>query len=116
MLGGISTARETHPWPGITSEGAFVTIIAGSVVAFGGDPFWDPVPFSWPLLLILVAICLLLTLGFIVWLVVQPDEPENSTKPLVDKAVRHDRESAVTVRRRLDADSGRADPADPELR
>ena len=95
MLGGISTAGESHPRPGITSEGAFVSIIAGSVVAFGGDPFWDPVPFSWPLLLILVAICLLLTLGFIVW---------------------HDRESAVTVRRRLDADSGRADPADPELR
>lgn len=93
-----------------------MSIVAGSVIAFGGDPFWDPVPFSWPLLLILLALCLLLTIGFVVWLVVQPEEPEHSTKPLVDRAVQHDRESAVTIRRRLDADSGRADPADPELR
>ena len=116
MLGVISEARGPTRGPCIASEGAFVSNVAGSVLAFGGDPFWDPIPFSWPLLLILVAICLLLTLGFVVWLVVQPEEPDISTKPLVDKAVRKDRENAMTIRRRLDADSGRADPADPELR
>ncbi|MGO1481088.1 MAG: hypothetical protein ACTHWF_08175 [Brachybacterium sp.] len=93
-----------------------MSIVAGSTLAFGGDPFWDPVPFSLPLLLILAAICLLLTLGFVVWLVVQPEEPEVDTKPLVDKATRQDRETAVTIRRRLDADTGRTDPAEPELR
>ena len=84
--------------------------------ALVGDPFWDPVPFSWSLLLILTAICLLLTIGFVVWMVLQPEEPEVDTKPLVDKATRQDRETAVTIRRRLDADTGRSDPSEPELR
>lgn len=83
---------------------------------FEGDPFWDPIPFSWPLLLILVAICLLLTIAFVVWLVVQPEEPERDSKPLVDAATRRDRQRAHRIRRRLDADSGRADTSEPELR
>lgn len=85
-------------------------------LALVGDPFWDPVPFSWSLLLILTAICLLLTIGFVVWMVLQPEEPEADTKPPVDKATRQDRETAVTIRRRLDADTGRSDPSEPELR
>ncbi|MGP9538209.1 hypothetical protein ACT3SP_09355 [Brachybacterium sp. AOP43-C2-M15] len=88
----------------------------GLVGIFQGDPLWDPVPFSWSLLLILVAICLLLTIAFVVWLVVQPEDPETDTEPLVDKAVRQDRETATTIRRRLDADAGRADTSEPDLR
>lgn len=91
-------------------------IVAGAGSPFEGDPFWDPVAFSWPLLAILAAICLLLTIGFVVWLVVQPEEPELDTTPLVDKAIREDRETATTIRRRLDADTGRADAAEPDLR
>lgn len=91
-------------------------IIAGPASLFEGDPFWDPVAFSWPLLLILAAICLLLTIGFVVWLVIQPEEPERDTTPLVDRATRADRERAARIHRRLDADTGRADAAEPELR
>lgn len=81
-----------------------------------GDPFWDPVAATWPLMALLGAGCLLLTIGFVVWLVLQPDEPEQDTTPLVDKAVDRDRDRAALIRRRLDADSGRADVSDPELR
>lgn len=81
-----------------------------------GDPFWDPVAFSWPLLGIFLAIALVLTIGFVVWLVLQPDEPDHDTTDLVDKATEHDRDRARTVGRRLDADSGRADVSEPELR
>ncbi|HJC68694.1 MAG TPA: hypothetical protein H9932_03305 [Candidatus Brachybacterium intestinipullorum] len=83
---------------------------------FEGDSFWDPVAASWPLMALLGAICLVLTIGFAVWLVLQPEEPELDTAPLVDKAVRADRDEAALIRRRLDADSGRADVAEPELR
>lgn len=81
-----------------------------------GGSFWDPVAASWPLMALLGAICLVLTIGFVVWLVLQPEEPEMDTKPLVDKAVGKDRDRAALIRRRLDADSGRADVSDPELR
>ncbi|MBB5832678.1 hypothetical protein [Brachybacterium aquaticum] len=83
---------------------------------FEGDGFWDPVPASWPLMAILLAVCLLLTIAFVVWLVLQPEEPDVDTTPLVDKATRHDREDAALVRRRMDADAGRADLSDPQLR
>ena len=91
-------------------------IRAAAAHPLAGDPFWDPVAFSWPVLLILLAICLLLTIGFVVWTVLQPDEPDLDTTELVDKATRQDREKAATIRRRLDADTGRADAAEPELR
>lgn len=81
-----------------------------------GGSLWDPVAATWPLMALLGAGCLLLTIGFVVWLVLQPDEPEQDTTPLVDKAVDHDRGRAALIRRRLDADSGRADVSDPELR
>lgn len=81
-----------------------------------GSSFWDPVPATWPLMALLGAGCLLLTIGFVVWLVLQPEEPELDTKPLVDEAVGKDRGRAALIRRRLDADSGRADVSDPELR
>lgn len=93
-----------------------MVIIAGGAGTFEGDPFWDPVAFSWPVMLILGAICLLLTIAFMVWTVLQAEEPDLDTTPLVDKAVREDRDSATTIRRRLDADTGRADAAEPELR
>ncbi|MFC7376115.1 hypothetical protein ACFQS2_02300 [Brachybacterium sp. GCM10030267] len=80
------------------------------------DPIWDPVAFSWPLIGILLAITVLLTIGFVVWTVLQPDEPDHDTSGLVDKATRRDREQARTIHRRLDADSGRADTSEPELR
>ncbi|ATG56055.1 hypothetical protein CFK41_15655 [Brachybacterium ginsengisoli] len=89
-------------------------VLASPTVA--GATFWDPVPFSWPILLILAAICLLLTLAFVVWTVLQPEEPAVDTTALVDDAVRKDRERAATIRRRLDADTGRADTSEPELR
>lgn len=92
----------------------------GTVIAdaapFQGDSLWDPIAFSWPLLLILAAICILLTLAFVVWLVLQPEEPDFDTKPLVDRATHRDRTTAVTIHRRLDADTGRADTTEPELR
>lgn len=91
-------------------------IVTAGTSPFTGDPFWDPVAFSWPLLLILAAICVLLTIGFMVWVAVQPEEPEHTTKPLVDKATRRDRETAQTIRRRLDADTGRANTTEPDLR
>ena len=90
--------------------------VAGTASLFEGDPFWDPVSFSWPLMLILLALCLLLTIVFLVWMALQPEEPEDYTTALVDKATRQDRDSAATIRRRLDADAGRADSAEPELR
>ena len=111
MLTWISAApalgrdRAAHP------EGGPVQLLA-----FVGDPFWDPVPFSWPLMLILLALCLLLTIVFLVWMALQPEEPEDDTTALVDKATRQDRDSAATIRRRLDAETGRADPTEPELR
>lgn len=91
-------------------------IVAGAAPSFAGAPFWEPIAFSWPVLLILSGITLLLTIGFVVWTVLQPDEPEHDTSALVDKATRQDRETAATIRRRLDADTGRADAAEPELR
>lgn len=78
--------------------------------------FWDPVAFSWPLMGILLAITAVLTIAFVVWTVLQPEEPRHDTTPLVDRATRQDRSRAATIRRRLDADAGRADPAEPELR
>lgn len=91
-------------------------IRAAAAPSLASDPYWGPVTFSWPVLLILLAICLLLTIGFVVWTVLQPDEPDLDTTELVDKATRQDREKAATIRRRLDADTGRADAAEPELR
>lgn len=87
----------------------------GELLTQGGS-FWEPVPFSMPLLLILAAFCLLLTIAFVVWLVIQPEKPEFDTAELVDKATRQDRERAALIQRRLDADSGRADASEPELR
>jgi hypothetical protein len=65
---------------------------------------------------LLGAICLVLTIAFVVWLVLQPEKPAKDTTELVDRAVDRDRGRAALIRRRLDADSGRADVADPELR
>ena len=62
--------------------------VAGTASLFEGDPFWDPVSFSWPLMLILLALCLLLTIVFLVWMALQPEEPEDDTTALVDKAGR----------------------------
>lgn len=80
---------------------------------------WDPVPFSWPLLGILLVGTLVLTLGFVIWTALQREDPEGLSErstQLVDKAVRSDQERAALVRRRLDADAGRADSSEPELR
>lgn len=81
-----------------------------------GDSFWDPVAASWPLMALLGAIVLVLTIGFVVWLVLQPEEPDMDTEHLVDEAIRADRDEAALIRRRLDADAGRTDVSDPELR
>lgn len=83
---------------------------------FQGDPIWDPVAWSWPVIGILLAVLAVLTIGVVVWTVLQPEEPDHDTDELVDKAVRRDRERARTIQRRLDADSGRADTSEPELR
>ncbi len=78
--------------------------------------FWDPVAFSWPLMGLLLAITAVLTIAVVVWTALQPEEPTLDTTPLVDRATRRDRSRAATIRRRLDADTGRADAAEPELR
>lgn len=90
--------------------------LAGPAAPFEGSSFWDPVGFSWTILLILAALCVVLTIGFLVWTALQPEEPEFDTTEMVDRAIRHDRETATTIRRRLDADTGRADTSEPELR
>ncbi|UVY84270.1 hypothetical protein NLU66_01345 [Brachybacterium sp. NBEC-018] len=85
----------------------------------GGDGlagFLDPVGFSWMILLLLLLGTLVLTIGSAIWMLLQPDEPELDTTPLVDDAVRRDREAAALLRRRLDADAGRTDTTAPELR
>ena len=81
-----------------------------------GDAFWDPVPGSWMVMGILLAVLVVLTIVFLVWTAIQRDSPDHSTKDLVDRAVRRDRERATSIRRRLDADSGRADTTEPDLR
>ncbi|APX33786.1 hypothetical protein BH708_14900 [Brachybacterium sp. P6-10-X1] len=91
-----------------------VAVVVGAPMQ--GDPFWDPIAFSWPLFGIFLAIAVVLTIGFVVWMVLQPEEPDHDTTDLVDKATEHDRDRARTIRRRLDADSGRADASEPELR
>lgn len=78
--------------------------------------FWATFESSWPLLAVLLGGTALLTIAFMVWTALQPDQPEFDTKPLVDKAVERDLERARTITRRLDADSGRADTSEPELR
>lgn len=78
--------------------------------------FWEPVEFSWTILVILVAVCAVLTIGFMVWTALQRDEPDFDTTAEVDRAVRRDLDAAATLRRRLDADTGRADTSEPELR
>jgi len=80
------------------------------------DEFWDPIEATWPLMGIFLVVGLVLTIGFVVWLVLQPEEPDHDTTDLVDKAVDRDRERARSISRRQDADSGRADTSEPELR
>jgi len=90
--------------------------MGASPVLVEGDPFWDPVAWSWPAIGILLAGTVLATIVFVVWLVLQPEEPDHDTQDLVDKAVRSDRERARTIQRRLDADAGRDDTSEPDLR
>ena len=78
--------------------------------------FLDPVAFSWPVLLPLLAGTRLLTIRFAVWTLGQNDEPDLRTDELVDRAVRRDRDRAALLRRRLDAEAGRTDTTAPELR
>ena len=87
-----------------------------SPVLVEGDPFWDPVAWSWPAIGILLAGTVLATIVFVVWLVLQPEEPDQDTEDLVDKAVRSDRERARAIQRRLDADAGRDDTSEPDPR
>ncbi|MGP9683198.1 MULTISPECIES: hypothetical protein [unclassified Brachybacterium] len=83
---------------------------------FRSDSFWDPVAFSWPLLGLLVALTAVLTIGFLTWAVLLPEQPEHDTRELVDRAVRRDRGRADDVRRGLEAEAGRADPSAPGRR
>src|SRR5699024_12329725 len=103
----IGAGRSSPP------QGAAMGIRAAAAPSLASDPFWGPVAFSWPVLLILLAICLLLTIGFVVWTVLQPDEPDLDTTELVDQATRQDREKAAASRRRLAADTGRGAAAAP---
>lgn len=85
---------------------------------FEDSPFWNPdLPGSfWSVFGILLAGTAVLTIAFVVWMVIQLDEPEHDTTELVDKAVDRERDRARTISRRLDADAGRADTSEPELR
>lgn len=78
--------------------------------------FWDPVAFSWPIMIALIVGTILLTIGAIVWYVLLPDEPEFSTKKLVTKAVNRDRREANSIAHHLDAESGRDDATTPDPR
>lgn len=81
------------------------------------DPFWDPVHYDGWLLVIGVVGIILATIGILVWYWLQPEEPDRRDRPdLVQKAVQRDQERAAHLRRRLDADTGRADANEPELR
>lgn len=113
MLARISVDPGTPPGPAHYDRMG-VLVVTGAPLE--GDPFWDPIAFSWPLLGILLALGAVLTIGFVVWMVLQPEEPEHDTTDLVDKATEHDRDRARAIRRRLDADSGRADTSEPDLR
>src|SRR5699024_3321271 len=87
-----------------------------SPVLVEGDPFWDPVAWSWPPIGILLAGTVLATIVFVVRLVLQPEEPEQATEDLVHEAVRSARERPRALQRRLDADAGRDDPSEPAPR
>ena len=113
MLAWISVGPGTTPGPSHHDRMGVLVVVAAPLRS---ATFWDPVAFSWPLMGFLLAITAMLTIGFVVWMVLQPEEPEHDTKDLVDRATRRDRESAHMIRRRLDADSGRADTSEPDLR
>ena len=77
--------------------------VAGTASLFEGDPFWDPVSFSWPLMLILLALCLLLTIVFLVWMALQPEEPRTtpphwSTRPPGRTATAPPRSAGASMR------------------
>src|SRR5699024_4667531 len=72
-------------------------------------PSWAPTAWSGSAIGIPLAGTVLATIVFGVWLVLQPEEPDQDTEDLVDKAVRSDRERARAIQRRLDADAGRDD-------
>ncbi|MCT1430372.1 hypothetical protein M3G50_06340 [Brachybacterium muris] len=96
-------------------------MIAATLLAatpFEDSPFWNPdLPGSfWSVFGILLAGTAVLTIAFVVWMVIQPDEPEHDTTELVDRAVGRERDRARIISRRLDADAGRADTSEPELR
>src|SRR5699024_12293902 len=74
-----------------------------SPVLVEGDPFWDLVAWSWPAIGILLAGPVLATIVFVVWLVLQPAEPDQGTEDLVAKAVPGDRERARAIQRQLAA-------------
>lgn len=78
--------------------------------------FWDPVAFSWPVMAVLIIGTIVLTIGFAVWYVLQPEEPDFDTKKIVKKATDRDRREADLIAHRLDAEAGREDSAHPELR
>lgn len=105
MLTSISVDPGTRPGP---THGDRLGVLVVLAAPFEGDPVWDPVGFSWPVLGILLAITAVLTIGFLVWTALQPEEPDHDTTALVDKATREDREQAAAVRLHLDADTGRA--------
>lgn len=113
MLAGISVDPGAPPGSSCHDRMGVAMVAAAPMQ---GDPFWDPIAFSWPLFGIFLAIALVLTIGFAVWMVLQPEEPRHDTTELVDKATAHDRDRARTIGRRLDADSGRTDASEPELR
>ena len=64
-------------------------MIAATLLAaapFEDSPFWNPdLPGSfWSVFGILLAGTAVLTIAFVVWMVIQPDEPEHDTTELVD--------------------------------
>ncbi len=72
------------------------------------DGFWDPVPFSWPVMGILLAGIAVLTVGFLIWLMLQPDEPDMSSSAEIKRATRRDREAAAQIMTSLSSEAGRS--------
>ncbi|MFC0672867.1 hypothetical protein [Brachybacterium hainanense] len=71
---------------------------------------WTTAPSLSPLaVVVLIAGTILLTIGFLIWLALTPDEPADTTREARRRLSERSRAEAARNRRRLDADAGRAD-------
>lgn len=72
-----------------------------------GSLWTDPPAWSWVTFGVLCLIIVVLTVGFFIWMMLQPEEPADPEEDLVQKAVDRDRAAAADIAATQDADSGR---------